>query len=183
MIRSTLAISLALAAGVALAAPVPGTDKGSSSTDREARMAQWQAEAQARFAAADADRDGSLDRVEAQALGARVTENFDRLDADSDGKLTPEELRQARKRGQSGHGRSAFFMGLVKGMDDDGDGAISRAELGDKMPEWSEKFTTIDADGDGRLSHAELRAHMRATHGEGRGAGEPRRHGDGKSKN
>jgi hypothetical protein len=183
MLRITLAISLALATGAAAAAtPTPTTGASSPSGERDARHAQWRAEAQARFNAADADRDGSLDRVEAQALGARVAEHFDRIDADSNGGLTPEEMKNARKGSRRGHGRAAFFMGLVKGMDDDADGAISRAELGGKMPLWSENFTTIDADGDGRLSHEELREHARATRGGHRGEGERRRHRDDKPK-
>ena len=165
MFRTTLAISLALAAGAAFAA--------TPATDHDNRRAQWRAEAQARFAAADADRDGRLDRVEAQAVNARLAERFDLLDANADGELTPEEMRSAR---HGGHRRGGFLAGLVKGMDDDGDGAISRAELGDKMPKWSEQFARIDSDADGRLSREELRGFAREMHDgrRGRGTGAPK---------
>ena len=46
-------------------------------------------------------------------------------------------------------------------------GAISRAELGDKVPRWVEHFAAIDADGNGELGAEELKAHrqaMRAKH-------------------
>ena len=72
--------------------------------------------------------------------------------------------------------RAGFLFGLLKGMDDDGDGAISRTELGTKMPAWSTAFTTIDADADGKLQRDELKAHWyrsaqerRAARGENRG--------------
>jgi Ca2+-binding EF-hand superfamily protein len=61
----------------------------------------------------------------------------------------------------------AYQRGLFKGMDDDGNGAISRAELGDKVPRWVENFAVIDADANGEVSADELKAHrqkMRAEH-------------------
>lgn len=159
MTRSILALALLFAATGAVAAD--------SAPDRDARRAEWKAKAEARFVAADADRDGRLDRVEAQSAGERLARHFDRLDADADGELTREELAKARH-GRSGpgrHGGRAFLAGLVKGMDDDGDGAISRAELGDKVPEWVAQFAAIDADSDGRLGRDELRAHVRQHRG------------------
>ena len=39
-----------------------------------------------------------------------------------------------------------------------------RAELGDKMPKWSENFSTIDTDANGELSRDELRAAAKAAH-------------------
>ena len=171
-IRFPLALCLGLAAAGVSAADVPAP----GDTARAERRAQFEA----RFTAADADRDGRLDRVEAEAAGSHLVRFFDRLDADADGELTREELAAAHgRRGHRGHGGFAFFAGLVKGMDDDGDGAISRAELGTKMPIWSDAFTTIDANADGRLERDELRAHARARHGlhEGRGDGHRRHHG------
>ena len=156
MIRTTLFLALTLAAGATFAAtatPNPATD-----AERAARKAAWQADAKARFDAADADRDGRLDRVEVQGH-ERLARHFDRLDKNADGELTRDEIAQARgHRGDRGHRGGAFHLGLIKGMDDDGNEAISRAELGNKMPKWSEQFTVIDANDDGQLQRTELLA-------------------------
>lgn len=155
MFKTLLCTSLVLASGLALA-----QDAGA---DREARRAEMQAQAKARFAAADADGDGRLDRVEAQALGERAVKHFDLIDANADGKLDADEMALARQQARHGrhHGgeRGAFQRGLMMGMDDDGDGSISRVELGNKMPKLLEAFTAIDGNGDGELSQDEMKAH------------------------
>lgn len=169
MFKPLICTALVLASSMAMAQDKDG--------DREAKRAQWQAKAEARFVEADKDRNGYIDRVEAQFLGERMVTHFDRIDADSDGRLSREELAEARNKARRGGHRMrshmAFQRGLFIGMDDDGDGAISRAELGDKMPRWSENFDAIDANNDGKLSREELRDHQReawkARHGE-RGA-------------
>lgn len=161
MFKTILCSALVLSAGVALA-----QDAGA---DREARRAEMQAQAKARFAAADADGNGRLDRVEAQALGERVATHFERIDANADGQLDPDELARAHHQARSGrhHGgeRMAFQRGLIMGMDDDGDGSISRVELGTKAPKLLERFTAIDGNGDGELSPEEMRAHRASQRG------------------
>lgn len=158
MLKPFICTALVLASSMAMAQDKDG--------EREARRAEWQAKAEARFVEADKDRNGYIDRVEAQFLGERMVTHFDRIDADADGRLSREELTQARQKarrgGQKMRGHMAYQRGLFVGMDDDGDGAISRAELGDKMPRWSENFAAIDANGDGKLSKEELRAWQRA---------------------
>lgn len=152
MFKPLFCTALVLASGLALA--------NAGTTDPDARRAEWQAKADARFAEADKDADGRIDKIEAQAFGERFNTHFDRMDANKDGELDKQELAQARQHARKGHHRMrshmAYQRGLVKGMDDDGDGAISRAELGDKMPKWSENFATIDANADGELSRDEL---------------------------
>lgn len=154
MKRTLIFTALALASGLALA---------QTDGDRQARHAEWRAKAEARFAEADKDKDGRLDKVEAQAaFGDRFVARFDRMDRDKDGELTPEEMREARKgmrhgRHHRGHGYQAYFRGLWQGMDDDGDGLISRAELGNKAPKLAENFDVIDGDKDGKLSREEMR--------------------------
>ena len=48
---------------------------------------------QDRLKAADANGDGLIDRAEAEAGLPRLAKHFDKLDADGDGKLSPEEMR------------------------------------------------------------------------------------------
>jgi Ca2+-binding EF-hand superfamily protein len=48
---------------------------------------------QDRLRAADSNGDGLIDRAEAEANLPRIAKNFDKLDANGDGKLSPEEMR------------------------------------------------------------------------------------------
>ena len=87
------------------------------------------------------------------------------------------------RRGRHGGRGRSYLAGLFQGMDDDGNEAISRAELGNKAPRLVERFAAIDTDRNGELSRAELRAHhaaMRAEHGGdgGRPPGEHPLHAD-----
>lgn len=59
------------------------------------RMAQAKQDMQERLKAADTNGDGFIDRQEADAKLPRVAKNFDKLDADHDGKLSTGELKQA----------------------------------------------------------------------------------------
>ena len=158
---------LALCLGVA----ATGAFAADTTPSADGARAERRAAMEARFAAADVDRDGRLDRVEAATIGERFVHRFERLDKDADGELTREELAAARgaRHGRGAHGRSGFLFGLVKGMDDDGDGAIDRTELGTKMPAWSAAFATIDTNADGKLQRDELKAHGRR-HAEARRA-------------
>lgn len=46
-----------------------------------------------RLQAADANQDGFIDKTEADAKLPRLAKNFEKLDANRDGRLSPEELR------------------------------------------------------------------------------------------
>lgn len=159
MFKPLICTALVLASGLAFAQQ--------ANPDRDARHAEWQAKAQARFAAADKDRSGRLDRTEAQAVGERVAKHFDRIDANRDGGLDKTELADARRKtGRAGHRMKAMMAhqrGLFVGMDDDADGAITRAELGSKHKRWGEDFEIIDANRDSKLTVEELKAYGRAT--------------------
>ena len=154
--------SLALATGLAFA-------QQGAPADREAARAEWRAQADARWAAADKDGNGSLDRVEAEAHNQRLAANFDKIDANGDGQISRDEMRAMRgkmRQGQRGkHRMQGYMAGLFAGMDDDRNGAISRAELGDKAPRIAENFAAIDTDGNGELSREEFRAHRMAQRG------------------
>lgn len=60
--------------------------------DRHAKAKQAMQE---RLQAADTDNDGYIDRAEADARLPRLAKNFDQLDADKDGRLSRDEMRQA----------------------------------------------------------------------------------------
>lgn len=78
---------------------------------------------QARFNTADADRDGFITLAELEAQGAerakqRADRMMKRMDADSDGQISQEEIAANRKGGN-----------LFKRADTDGDGAVTQAEF------------------------------------------------------
>lgn len=60
------------------------------------------------FKKVDTDGDGSISRQEAEKNAPRLAKNFDAVDTNHDGKITPDELRAARKaaeeRRRSDHG-------------------------------------------------------------------------------
>lgn len=100
----------------------------------------------------DADGDGNVSRQEwLSAAGAR----FDRLDANKDGVLAPDELARGGRHG--GRGRRSFSR-----MDTNGDGQISLDEFQAAHPQApADLFTKLDTNKDGQLSPDELRG-MRA---------------------
>lgn len=100
-----------------------------------------------RFAADDVNGDGVLDDVEFRGP-ARA---FDRIDADGDRYLTPEELQAA---GPPPRGPRPPCDGMIEHLDADGDGAISE----DEFPGPAEHFDRIDTDSDGYLTLEELQA-------------------------
>jgi Ca2+-binding EF-hand superfamily protein len=104
---------------------------------------------------ADTDGDGRVSRAEATTAGAeRSGEWFDKLDADKDGFVTREEMRQARetRRGAMREKGEEHF----KAADTNADGQLSLDEVQAKMPKMAERFGTLDKDKNGFLSKAEL---------------------------
>jgi len=151
---SALALA-ALLAGAAVASEAPVTDSGKGSRG---------------IMSADTNGDGKISKDEFAALrDQKHVDWFDKMDADKDGFLTPEELRQARdvrrdhKRGE----KQARMEQRFKEADINGDGQLSLDEAQAKMPRLAERFTSVDTDHDGLLSKEELR-HGRKRSGESR---------------
>ncbi len=69
------------------------------------RATQARQKMQERLKAADANQDGYIDRREADAGLPRVAKNFDALDVDKDGRLSPGELQQAAQNARQRFGR------------------------------------------------------------------------------
>ena len=115
------------------------------------------------FAASDGNHDGRLSLAEFErARSQRIAEQFRKLDLDKDGSLTQAELRQHRElRAAHRHERMAMREKL-RGLDANGDRALSRAEIGDKAPRLAEHFADFDLDRDGRLTRDEIRAGRQA---------------------
>ena len=171
------------------AAPAEGkqAERGVAIEDLEARAAR-------RFARADADDDGRITPEEFAAVepgrrdrrgrdgdrgrrrgdgprhglgldGAVGDAAFDAADADGDGKLTREELREMRRVARDTM-RERMRERMFARIDANGDGALDAGEF----PPDMQRLRALDADGDGRLTRAEMR--------EGRKhRGEGRRHG------
>jgi len=114
-----------------------------------------------RLRAADADGNGLISRAEAQKRLPKLAADFDAVDANRDGSLSPGELRahERKRRGSAGAGGFAAYF---ERADADGNGALSRPEVDRALPRLSARFDAVDADRDGRLTHAELRAYFEA---------------------
>jgi Ca2+-binding EF-hand superfamily protein len=113
----------------------------------------------------DRNGDGKLDRAE---VPDRFQGLFDRADADKDGTLTRDELKQsanatvqegsARGRGEGdgrgfGRGRGPGMDPLMRALDRNRDGVLSEDEIGGAP----DALKVLDTNGDGILSGEELR--------------------------
>ncbi len=113
------------------------------------------------FDTVDADKDGKVTPAEVTAARAA---RFAAADANADGKLDRAELAaQAQKMMAERMAARALDM-----LDADRDGALSAEEMADGPGMGSRMFTRIDADKDGALTRAEVdaaRENMRGEHG------------------
>lgn len=138
----------------------------------------------------DTNGDGVIDRQEA-AANPRLSQRFDELDKNKDGKLSRDEMPAPRHGGRNGH-RHGGMHGprdgsamLLRRMDTNHDGRVSAAEYRayfdqldvnkdgfidqadrqaraeQRRAEW---FAKADTDKDGKLSPAELEAARKNAH-------------------
>ena len=123
------------------------------------------------FRRADADGNGTVSRVEAEQAAPLIAKQFDAIDANRDGQISPEEIRAFRRAGRlersakggaGGAQAGAKFEVYFARADADGDGALSRAEAEKGLPRVARKFERIDRDGDGRLTREEMQAWLAA---------------------
>ena len=105
---------IALVSAIALvpAWALAQTTAPGASTPPATKGERGKGERGARMKAADKDGDGAISKAEANAAGmTRLSKNFDKLDANKDGKVTRKEMKMARNehRGQhkGGHAPAA----------------------------------------------------------------------------
>jgi Ca2+-binding EF-hand superfamily protein len=118
----------------------------------------------------DADRDGNISLAELRGGSARL---FSAIDANGDGRVTPDEMRAHHEKLMAGH-----HMGPPPGghagpppggphpprfedLDADHDGALTLTEFQQHL---EQHFAMVDANHDGVLGHDELEAAHRAMH-------------------
>jgi Ca2+-binding EF-hand superfamily protein len=114
-------------------------DDGEREQMREARQAEREARRAEMMAEHDQNGDGQLDDAERQAMRQeRVQRMFDRLDANGDGKVEPDELAarnadaDSANAGRRRRGPPPIDFATA---DADQDGVLSSEELGAAMPE------------------------------------------------
>lgn len=131
---------------------------------------------------------GHMGKMEQMGHGMGMQPGFEELDADGDGRITPEEMaahRQARFEGADSDGdgalsrdelisrmiarqaerMAAYADHMIERHDADGNGLLSPDEM--KAGGGGKMFRRADADGDGAISRAEfdeMRAQMQSRH-------------------
>ena len=137
--------ALGLATASAVSAEPPAQDPAPQGWGRcEQNPATWRdqarARSEARFKQLDTDSDGTVSKAEAEKGPPHLAEQFDEVDANKDGKLSQDEMRNARR----------ARMAQCKE-----DPEKCRAEMKQR---FETAWKRADTDGDGTLSKARGRA-------------------------
>lgn len=120
--------------------------------------ARCQMHGKQKFTEADANKNGALDKAEAQTMHDK---NFEEMDANKDGMLSKEEM-QACGRHKGDAKSKAMHEKQTKAFnaaDGDNDGTLTKEEA-KKLPRVSKNFEAIDADKDGTLDRDEVHHFM-----------------------
>lgn len=119
------------------------------------------------FDTIDADKDGKLSYAE---LEAHRKAEFDAADTNKDGVLSADEL-SARALARFQEKLAERTQAMLDNMDNDGNGSLSEAEMGEGP--GMRNFARIDADNDGFVTRDEIQAgmkhHKKRGHGWGMG--------------
>jgi len=113
-----------------------------------------------RLARADSNGDGLLSRAEVERGVPRLARDFDAIDSNHDGQLSPQEIR-AWSRSHRNATQDRFEQ-YFRRADSDGDGRLSRDEAKRGLPRVAAKFDAIDTNHDGFVSLEEMRAWLAA---------------------
>jgi hypothetical protein len=133
------------------------TSAGTAFADHDGMGKHCKMHTKVTFEQADKDKDGTLDREEAQLV---CKEKFDVMDTDKDGTLTKEELNACGSKKHNEHDklhekRSKQFAAADK----DADGTLTKDEA-KSLKKVYKNFDAIDADKDGTVSRDEVHDFM-----------------------
>jgi hypothetical protein len=106
------------------------------------------------FTEADSNKDGSIDKAEAQAMHEK---HFNEMDTNHDGKLSADEVKAGKHSYSAMHDKGS--MGFKK-ADKDNDGTLDREEA-KMLPHVSKNFDAIDVDKDGTVDRDEVHNYMK----------------------
>lgn len=104
---------------------------------------------------ADTDHDGSVDKAEWSSMHEQ---HFDQMDANHDGKLTPDEAKACKHSAHNAKhakGSTGFYK-----ADQDHDGTLDKNEA-KALPKVSQHFDAMDTDKDGTVDHDEVHQYMK----------------------
>lgn len=150
-----------------------------SSSSGSSQLQQLMAEMQKRMKSADTDGTKGLSKDEISSVSSKddtggtnflnsLTENFSKIDTDSDGQLSEKEIAAYRPEKQQQMGPPpGMFLQQIRSNDTDGSTGLSKDELSsietgedegksNFIKKLTENFDKIDANGDGQITSDEV---------------------------